>query len=736
MVNYNSKDMVYSGVPLGGIGTGKIEINPDGTFGSITLRNNWTNPLGYRNPKNKTSHTEHVPGFHLAIRTDSAATLLQNIPLNNYPTTKRIHYKGEYPFTKVTYYPKNIPIIVTLEAFSPLILGDAGNSSHPGILINFELKNKLKKRTKLSLLFILRNIIGNYPTGRYNLLKKAPSSRTIVFTQNNPYEYDHTYGSMLFTVHSSWGRFTCQDSWNMCSQNFKFDASNMLFPFWQTWSETGELPDTSNKIKVSSGSHELGAAINVSGTIKAGGRVQVKALLAWNFPRHPFSPSPLPMGNGEGKGKGTEAQSLERKATAITHRLLKNASNLRTETLKWQYTIKESSLPDWLADALINNLYVLTSGSIQTPDGKFALYEAPVECPYLGTLDVRFYGSLPLALFFPELEKSELMQLAQAQRPDGYIPHDFGWNRMDSPNDGTTMLKWKDLCPKFILMVDRYWQWHKDSKLLADMYPVCKRAMLWEFNCDKNNDSLPDNEGADQTFDLWQFYGANSYTSSIYLASLLAMAKMATHVGDDKFAQKIRQIFSLAQRNFISSLWNKNYFIAANDSLNKKVDLACTANQLMGQWFSHMLNLGHIVPQWYIKKALKTVFKYNAAMSRYGAVNSVRSINSKVHGTHGNVDTSNYHASNIWPGISYALSALAIYEGMTTDGLVLAKKVWDNIVHNQKSPWNQPDVIDARSGAFGFGDHYMRNMVIWAVPLALARYDEKINNMFVKLTQK
>ena len=36
--------------------------------------------------------------------------------------------------------------------------------------------------------------------------------------------------------------------------------------------------------------------------------------------------------------------------------------------------------------------------------GEFIAYESPIVCPLMGTLDVSFYGSIPISLLFPELE--------------------------------------------------------------------------------------------------------------------------------------------------------------------------------------------------------------------------------------------------------------------------------------------------------------------------------------------
>ena len=67
------------------------------------------------------------------------------------------------------------------------------------------------------------------------------------------------------------------------------------------------------------------------------------------------------------------------------------------------------------------------------------------------------------------------------------------------------------------------------------------------------------------------------------------------------------------------------------------------------------------------------------------------------------------------------------------EGLALAEKTWENIAFRQKNPWNQPDMISSGTGRFLFGDSYMRNMVIWAIPLALAKHNLSIKHMILKL---
>jgi len=153
--------------------------------------------------------------------------------------------------------------------------------------------------------------------------------------------------------------------------------------------------------------------------------------------------------------------------------------------------------------------------------------------------------------------------------------------------------------------------------------------------------------------------------------------------------------------------------------------MAGTASQLAGQWYANLLQLGPIIPKNYTRAAVQTMLTLNGNSSPYGAVNSVFPSRK--------IDQSNRHSRNIFPGISYSLAALAIQEGFIKEGMALAEKTWKNIAWTQRNPWNQPDLISSSTGRYLFGDSYMRNMVIWAIPFALSKHKRSIMKMLETL---
>ncbi len=283
-------------------------------------------------------------------------------------------------------------------------------------------------------------------------------------------------------------------------------------------------------------------------------------------------------------------------------------------------------------------------------------------------------------------------------------------------------------------MAYRDYLWTKDSEFLKRIYPFVKKAFYWLADTDKNKDYLPDNEGADHTFDVWNCDGASSYTSSLFLAASLALIKMSQIV-EDKETQKVAdEYFNKGRRSFEKKLWHKTYFIEYNNRNNKnskglpKMSLSCTVAQLTGQWYAHLLDLGYIVSKEKVHKAIRTILELNVKDSPYGITNAVLPNKER--------DNSCIHSANIWIGINYSFLSLAIYEGFKKEAEEIGKRIWLNICEKEKNVWNQPDLYSSSQGEYLFGDHYMRNLCIWAILFALAKGDKQIESFLNKFKKE
>lgn len=717
---YTSEQNIKSGVPLGGLGTGKLEVLSNGLLDHFTFLNNAHKPLVSADPKG----VKGLPGFYFGIfvkdKGKKTGRLLTTQPVSEVPGVERIKYNGSFPFAHLEYQDKELPVGVELEAFSPFVRGDEKNSGIPAAIFRFKLTNPFSRTIQASLLGISRNIVGEWGVGRFNQAIDTRQALNLYFYNKKAQSHDPNAGEMALSILKNAALEPSYFAeWNMQARHFVFDRSSVtLNDCWQHFIQDGALPNTNTECVVSSESFQSGGALAAKVILKPKSSVTVTFVLSWYFPNY---------------GEGHMYESIFRNITDVTAYVADKYTSLYTGTKAWHKALGALRIEPWLKDALANNLYPLVSGSLWTKRNRFGLFEAPEVCPLLGTLDVRFYGSWPLPFFFPNLELKEMGQFAEAQRPQGYIPHDLGFKRSDLPSNSSNGLLWKDLNSKFILLCWRDFLVTHDEGFLKKMYPFIKKAFYWLAATDKNKDFLPDDEGADQTFDLWAFAGTSAYTSGIFLAGLLALEKIASLMQDESMQKEAAEWFKKGRASFERKLWFKKYFLAYNSTKDRlseqqlshqvklqKASGACMAAQLSGQWIAHLLGLGYIVSQEKVHKALATILELNGAASPFGAVNAILPTGEK--------DKSNWQSENCWFGITYSVACLAIFEGFKEQGMSLAKKAWDHAATGALNAWNQPDMYSSADGSYLFGDHYMRNMSIWSILSALAKKDKEIEN--------
>jgi len=680
-------------MPLGGVGAGKLEISNNCHLENFTIMNNWTYPY----PGFVGNHFGVVveregerKGFFLQRK---AGKFCEVPPETDLPSVDEIEYEGGYPVARIRLIRAGTDIDIVLTAMTFFCPGDYGNSSLPTCLLEFKVKNtSATSVARVKLATGMKNIAGTSQVGRLNEEISGKTLKGIRFLSTARSVEDQSFGCVSLVVPKEAGPVEMLRQYNTKVRPWPLTED---FSPWLELFSMGSLPRQTMIGPVAGHAQDPAGIVATSVELGPGEEKVVPFVLSWWF-NVPWALFPYKHHYGE----------RFRDSASVARYVVKHLDALKGGTLRFRDLVEGCLMPPWLKDALMNNLYVYSSSTWLTKEGKFSFYEAPVMGPMMGTLDVRFYSSNALVKMFPEWEKSELLQFAKAQRPDGYVPHDLGWSRLDSAGDGTTAPpRWKDLNSKFILMVYRDYVWTGDRRFLKTMYPHVKRAFRWIRRMDKDGDGLPENEGADQTFDNWPFYGVNSYTSSIYLTALKALPRLARAMRDKETRRIAEREFERAQASFDRKLWTGSYFRAAS-STSGNYD-ACTTAQLIGQWFAHLVGLGYILDPSKVKMAVESIWRLNAAPFKYIMANSVLA--------DGSIDESNPHSMNGWPGVTYACSSLMIREGMVDQGLEAARRAWGNFTDNVKSPWNQPDVIKYDDGSFGWGDHYMRNTAVWTI---------------------
>ncbi|CAM8914689.1 unnamed protein product [Rhodiola kirilowii] len=367
--------------------------------------------------------------------------------------------------------------------------------------------------------------------------------------------------------------------------------------------------------------------------------------------------------------------------------------------------------------------------------GKF-LYLEGIEYHMWNTYDVHFYSSFALLMLFPKLELSIQRDFAAAvmmhdpskmkimsdgkwvtRKALGAVPHDIGlndpWCEVNAYNFFNTD-RWKDLNCKFVLQVYRDVAITGDKAFAKAVWPAVYTAMAYMDQFDKDRDGMIENEGfPDQTYDAWSVNGVSAYCGGLWVAALQAASAFAHEVGDeaaaDLFWAKFQQANAVYQK-----LWNGSYF--NYDDSGRSSSSSIQADQLAGNWYARSCGLSSTVDEDKARTALETIYRFNVLNvkgGKRGAVNGMR--------PDGKVDMSALQSKEIWGGVTYAVAASMIQEGLVDMAFQTAggihETVWSDsglgLSFQTPEGWNVDDQYRSLC--------YMRPLAIWAMQLALSK---------------
>ncbi len=400
-------------------------------------------------------------------------------------------------------------------------------------------------------------------------------------------------------------------------------------------------------------------------------------------------------------------------AAEVLAAVFPQATEIDQKICAWQEKVYRSKVPDQLKDAVINGLYILARNSWWMDDGRFFQSESFTGCPITETFVCRFYGSHPLALFWPELEKATMKQVAAAQAESGELP--FGFGHPMGSRSPYYHCQHPIVSTEFVLLCWRNQLLWKDTAYLNKMFPTVKKALQYAMTLDKDGDGLVDEDPgsetgfpANQYYDIWPWWGVSSYTASLWLAALEAGEKMAQEAGDTAFATELKTWFEKGSKSFDQKLWTGEYYRLYNDTNGKRISNTLLTNALCGQWFASFTGLPDLVPKDQLTRHMENVLKLNVAATPFGAVNGV--------GPDGKVDMSfKDHSSVITIGEVWCFCSMMVSAGMKEEAITLFNRSYDNIVLLQKTPWNIPWCLDRETGAIRWGIHYYSNPCVWSL---------------------
>ena len=664
------------GLPLGGIGTGCLDLNTDGTLGRCSVFNSFVPPRELNAP-------------FLALAVGQKVWALSTRPVRGTDRAQEIFYWGHYPVADLE-FKTNTAIDVGLRAWSPFIPGDSAVSNTPGVIFEVRLHNAGDEVESGTIAFAFPGPTNNESGAQtYQRRELNSSVRGVSVTTEKGVGYAlGVLGEIVPRV----GGMLSQDKDN--------------------WSQIGgQLPGTP--------ASDPGSTIAVDFTLTPEENRIIRFVLTWYHPRwvgteyrhylHAYSV--------RFSGPEAVAEFLGREHEALLQR-----------TLGWQEEIYgETDLPAWLRDQMVNILHTIAkdsfwaSNSIPSedwcvPNGIFGLTESPRSVPHVA-IPSDWYGSLPFVFFFPDLMASLLRAYAHYQLPNGEIPLGLGWGA----DLGSPIYHFLHTVNSavYVDLVGRLWERNRDPNILREFYPSVKKAIEYTKTLDRDDDGLLDLEPeptGNQFYGAWKWHGTSAHTNGFWLPILKLAERMAEAMKDRVFANRCQQWNECGLRALEEKLWRGKSYLLYRDTVKEQESDTILANQLAGQWLSYLHDLPPMFSQTRAEIVLKTVKELHFPKSQWGLYNALR--------PDGTIDeTGSTHSTAAFAGENICVAMTYIYCGKRATGEDLARRVMENLVLRQGVEWDMPNQVNPETGQLVFGTDFYQMMIVWGLPLALAGQD-------------
>jgi len=762
-----------SGIPLGGIGTGSVEIRPDGYFHEWQIFN-----LGQWAPQQpeccRTAGPNLGPdalAFHVRTQQGRRPPIMRRLGTrsdqhNLYSFTwlksvREIEFQGRYPVADLTYHDDDLPVAVSARMFSPFIPHDSRTSGTPGFYAVFRVKNTTADPVEVSLLGMLQNPLawGAEDRRLTNRIARQDGTTYLAMRTAARLGCEATLGSLCLAVtggEASWiagefdGYFHGHLVWGgpyslaheAAIREFReagrlpslLGSRSPAELLRLTEAEIDALPVAARKRlvaevcrypfarcvrdrilevdrKAMTGSEALATflkAIRIRLDALAGGdrkaqrwgagalasrlvlapqeEREVVFTLAWHFPNH-FS--------AKGPRLGHMYENWFKDAEAVGRFLVANRAAHRAKACAFADALYDTTLDPVLADAWAGQLTTLPKCTWWTRSGDFAVWEG-LGCCGFHTTDITYQGSFNILALFPDLQKRQMTMGARFQRADGRVHHFFTPD-LSAVDNGFDRV---DMNPQFVLLAARDYLWTGDRAYLKRLWPHIVRAMANTAELDADGDGLPDHDTRRNTYDAWNFFGTPSYIASLWLGALLAASRLADDLGQRRLAARWRRTLKKGAAAFDRKLWNGEYFSLWVDG--KVRDECCMTDQIDGEWFTHLVGLGHVLPRERIRAALEAVMRYNFRPED-GLINA-----SYPPGRARRLSTyNNFQALAPWTGIEYAIASMMLDFGLVGQGCAVVRHIHERYLRAGRF-WNHVEC----------GDHYYRAMSSWAILLA------------------
>lgn len=628
-----SNDRTPRSVPLGGLGTGVVEIGSDGRFRNLTLNNN-------RNAKNRIPAAPHS---FLALRAKGAGqTYLRRLQTaGGGPEVPHILppggliFRGNYPQADFLLNDPEAPLEVRWSAFSPVIPYDFDASALPLVFFAIQVTNTSSAQLEVSALLNWQNTCGQSALNHPDAL--APAGTEVVITDAEWDRMTHRReGDNERRLSASSGRVETSNHRTFAAGEVPINAlvfgdsravdSNedgqycIVSPWSNEYSTTLALWDPEDGASADRfwrnferdgclDSHGGEAAPRAGAlcnrfSLAPGQSKGVEYVLSWYCPRYV----------GAGPDEGNYYANNFDDARAIARVGLDNRKYFHAAVSAWQKRLAAPGVPLDFARGLMASLEVLSTNSIHTREGDFGLFQSLAD-PRVNPLRDRWFWSMGLLLLFPRLELETLERLSAravdeesrklrvSEGIEGFAGGEFV---------GSSALQ-VEVCAVFVTLACRNYLMGGNRPAFTQVAPQLQGLMAAQLALDKDLDGFPDIQDEAPGLDGHFAAGLNAITAGLWMVALRAYERLARQQRYSE-AELYQKAFERASRSFDRYFWDREhgyYTLYPSTSLDlvpeNLLSTACHIGQLYPVWVAEVLQLDGVFPRRRVARMLETI---------------------------------------------------------------------------------------------------------------------------------
>lgn len=495
----------------GGIGTGCIDMMPDGVFSAFR------------------TFEEDVPcefSFFAAKGQVGDKTYTATLGGDFTDSVKGKLKGAEFPYVTTEFANDAIPFSVTLKTFNPFIPNNDTDSSIPAVFFDFEIENTSGESMDFSLCAVVENILRsgkNTFSGddRVNMkcvnlygAREGASDKSLCIATNSEY--------------ISYSEFLCEAK----------DTKRKRAEFEKLFFTSRYLDSKSDPSKECSSPACLAAHF----TIAPGGKESVSFVLSWFMHDYVTADEEI---------KKTYCCRYFSSAQEVAAYCLSYRESFMAQTDVFSKTLHQSTLPSNVFELCFHDMNELRSPSlIRLCDGELvSKSEQDTDKDLVGA----YIYTIPY--FFPKLEKeiqdAELITFADRAKTISEVKA-----LLRSSKEGDPNRKYLDMILSRVLAVYRSYKISGDTKRLAEIFPYVSRSL--EFVWSKYNDSSwdPDKSGVlnDNYIDTLKYSDCNKeLLHSAYLEALSVASEMALKVKERRTSRQYAKSYHNGMLSLASS---------------------------------------------------------------------------------------------------------------------------------------------------------------------------------------